>query len=339
MKSKNPRGIAGHPFFLIGLLLSCLLLTTGTAATAATFPQVHRQEQFLMQVLLQAVAGDFTGDGRTGLVVSGRNYESREAFAHLLYWDGNAFKTVWRSDNLWEAASHIAIAAGNFTGADRSQLAVLTDNQLRIFQWNGSAMAVVYDGPGVGAPAEIGVIGHPDHPYDLIAVSRRRDVERHMPRKTVELIGWRDGRFQALWETPIIGRVRAIASGAWNGGDRHHLVVDVGDTTSPGTVEVWSWNVNARAYVRTFQGPLRDSPTFGLATTRIADRDVLVAAEDRGYVTVYGFETRMPLLGQSSSLGWAVVSAAAGDFFGNGRGQAVVIGYPSRLHVVELQGL
>src|SRR5690606_40130476 len=49
------------------------------AAQNGVFPEVYRRESFLMQALLQAEAGDFLGDGRTGLAVSGRNYETNEA--------------------------------------------------------------------------------------------------------------------------------------------------------------------------------------------------------------------------------------------------------------------
>lgn len=290
-----------------------------------------------MQVILQAVAGDFMGDGRTGLILSGRNYEAREAYVYLLYWNGRTFAPVWRSDNLWESASHIAIAAGDFTGAGRSQLAVLTASRARLFQWNGEGMDVIYDGPGIGAPAEIGVIRHPEHPHDLIALARRHGVEQFMPRKGIELFGWQEGRLRSMWETPTIGRIRAIASGNWSGAGRYDFVLDVGDGTSAGTAQVWSWN--GKGYVQSYSGPLRPAPTFGLTTARIDQKDVVIAADDRGYVSVYDFQNGLPLLGQSPALGWALVSAAAGDFFGDGGTQAVIIGYPSRLHVVELRGL
>lgn len=327
----------GWPLLL--LLCSALLLGSpvASAQTSRTFPQVHRQQNFLMQALLQAVAGDFLGDGRTGLMLSGRNYESREAYVHLLYWTGDEFTLEWRSHNLWEEASHISVAAGDFTGAGRTQLAVLTTSRVRLFEWDGAAMTAVYDGPGFGAPAEIGVIRHPEHPYDLIAVTRRHGVEHHMPRKGIELIGWRDDELRPLWETPTIGRVRAITSGSWSGAGRYDFVFDVGDATGPGLAEVWSWDDGG--YVQTFSAPLRSTPTFGLTTARVGDTEVLVAADDRGYATVFGLQPDMPVLGQSPALGWALVSAAAGDFFGNGGAQAVIVGYPSRLHVIELRGL
>lgn len=320
-------------------LAACIFLAV-LSMVASVFPagaqdykEVHRRDEFLMQALLQAEAGDFIGDGRLGLVVSGRNYEANEAFIYLLYWTGSEFSPVWRSDNLYEPASHISIAAGDFTGAGRTQVAVLTDERLRLFQWDGAEMVLAHEQPGLGAPAEIGVVRHPNHPHDLIAVTRRHGVDvDYTPRKGIELIGWLSGRFRPLWETDTIGRVRALTGGDLNGNGFSELIVDVGNGMGPGAVQVWTWDGDK--YRRVQDAPFRSVPAFGLTTA--ADGRLLIAADDRGRVAVYRMQSDLELLGESGYLGWAVVSAAAGDFFGDGGVQVVVIGYPSRLHVVEI---
>lgn len=319
----------------VAWLLCTALFVVGTAlpGSAHDFTEVHRRDEFLMQALLQAAAGDFLGDGRVGLVLSGRNYEENEAFVYLLYWNGAEFSPVWRSQNVWENASHVAIAAGDFTGAGRTQIAVLTDEHLRLFQWDGGDMALIHHQPGLGAPAEIGVVRHPEHPYDLIAVTRRHGVDlAHIPRKGVELIGWLGGRFRPLWETETIGRVRALTGGDLTGNGASELIVDVGNGMGPGTVQVWTWSNGA--YRRIQDAPFRSVPAFGLTTA--LDGRLLIAADDRGRVSVYRMGRELELVGESVSLGWAVASAAAGDFFGDGGVEVVVVGYPSRLHVVEI---
>lgn len=300
---------------------------------AQTYVEVHRRDPFLIQSLLQAEAGDFLGDGRTGLALSGRNYETNEVYVYVLYWNGAEFAVTWRSPNLWEQASHVAIAAGDFTGAGVAQIAVLTDERLRLFQWDGTDIVQVHEQPGVGAPAEIGVVRHPQHPYDLIAVSRRHGVDTDFtPLKGLELLGWLGGRFRPLWETETIGRVRALTAGDLTGNGSSELVVDVGNGMGPGAVQVWTWQDGA--YRRIEDTPFRPVPAFGLTTAD--DGKLLIAADDRGRVAVYQLNGGLRLLGETPSLGWAVASAAAGDFFGDGGVQAVVIGYPSRLHVVTI---
>lgn len=314
-----------------------LLWSSGsTAAALSRYPQVYRQDGFLMQGLLQTVAGDFLGDGRTGLAVSGRNYEEKEVFVHLLYWDGSDFKTVWRSPNLWEDASHTAVAAGDFRGSGRPQLAVWTVQALRLFEWNGNTMELVHTGEGIVDPLEVGVIRHPEHPHDLIAVTRRHAVDGLTPLLGIQLWGWRDNRFHPLWETPTVGRIRAITAGSRSGPGKYDFMLEVGEGMGPGTVEVWKWRNGG--YEKTFSKPLRAQPAFGLATVTLEGEEVLVAADDRGYVTVHALQGDMPKLGESSALGWALASVTAGDFFGDGGVQAVVAGYPNRLHVVRLTG-
>src|SRR5690625_3970962 len=94
-----------HPAILHLRFALCVFVIGGAiapvarAAATKTIPQVYKQERFLMQALLQTVAGDFFGDGRTGLALSGRNYEAQEAFVHVLYWDGSDFTSVWQSEN------------------------------------------------------------------------------------------------------------------------------------------------------------------------------------------------------------------------------------------------
>lgn len=287
-----------------------------------------------MQALLQTVAADFLGAGRTGLALSGRNYEAQEAFVHVLYWDGRDFVSVWQSDNVWTDASPVAIASGDFLGTGRVQLAVLTVEHARLFQWNGHTMELVHEGRGPEAPLEIGTVRHPQHEHDLIAVTRRHRVDGLTPLLGIELWGSSGDGLHPLWETPTIGRVRAIAPRARDGDGMHDLVLDVGEGMGPGELQVWTWD--GSAYEKTFSKPLRSTPTFGLAAAVMDDKDVLIAADDRGYVSAHALEGDMPLLGQSVSLGWALVSAAVGDFFGDGGLQAVVAGYPDRLHVVEL---
>ncbi|REJ35707.1 MAG: hypothetical protein DIU82_06885 [Bacillota bacterium] len=320
-----------------------LFLALGLAAAAVpasavqVLAEVHRHERFLMQALLQAAAGDVTGAGRTELVVSGRNYETQENYVFLLHWADGEFQILWQSPNLWEPVSHLAMAVGDFTGMGRAQIAVLTRTKLRLFAWRDGRMQLIHEEPGWGAPEEIGVVRHPDHPYDLIAISQQHTVEQYVPQKGVELLGWRNGRFRLLWETPTMGRVRAIAGGDVNGDGRWELIVETGVGNSPGTVQVWRWGQGG--YEPAGGEALRQAPVFALAAAQDGDRHLVALADDRGRAALYRFGSGFQLTAENSrSLGWAVTSVAAGDFIGDGTLQLVVLGYPSRLHVLQLNG-
>ncbi|MBO8141759.1 MAG: hypothetical protein H0Z37_06200 [Firmicutes bacterium] len=319
-----------------GLLtaLACLRAWAGTAAFA--LPEVYRQDPFLAQVLLQAVAADFTGEGRSQLAISGRNYERQEVFVYIVRWSGQRFMPVWRSGNLWEPASHVAIAAGDFTGSGRAQLAVLTRTRLLLFEWQDGKMAVVHEQAGPGAPEEIGVARHPEHPHDLLAISRQHGVEGDIPQKSIELWGYRRGRFRPLWETPAIGRVRAVTGADVTGDGVWELLVEVGELVRPGTVQVWQWR--SGRYALLISEPLRPAVAFGLAAAGSDAGPVVVVADNRGRSAAYRLNGGFELLGESGSLGWGVTSAAVADFFGDGGLQAAVIGYPSRLHLLAVTG-
>lgn len=333
MAKRAPRLFVLLSFIIIG---AALAVAVPGASARQLFPETYRRESFLMQALLQTAAADFLGDGRTGLAVVGRNYEQRQAYVSVLYWDGNGFETVWRSPNVWEEASHVAMAVGEFRGAGRPELAVLTVEKTRFYQWNGQEMVLTYEGPGMDPSAEIGVVRHPEHPHDLIALTRRHSVNDLTPLLGVELWGWLGNGMRPLWETPTVGRIRAVAAAARSGPRRHDLVLEVGEGMGPGDIQIWSWNADAYEYELVFSKPLRSQPAFGLTTTSLAGKEVVLAADDRGYLSVHELAGDMPELGQSVSLGWALASVAAGDFFGNGGVQAVVAGYPNRLHIVEL---
>ncbi|HEY8417342.1 MAG TPA: hypothetical protein VIK93_04835 [Limnochordales bacterium] len=287
-----------------------------------------------MQTLLQVAAGDVTGEGRAQLVLSGRNYESQENYIYVLRWTGRRFEVVWQSPNLWEPVSHLAVAVGDFTGLGRAQIAVLTRTRLRLFAWQDGRMQLIHEEAGWGAPEEIGVVRHPHHPYDLIAMSRQHAVEDNVPQKGVELLGWRNGRFRLLWETPTIGRVRAITGGDLNGDGVWELVVEEGTGRNPGDIQVWTWG--AAGYERLHEETLREAPAFALSAVPSGARHLLAVADDRGRAAVYRLTSAFELLAESGrSLGWAVASVAAADFLGNGGLQLAVVGYPSRLHVVQ----
>ncbi len=307
----------------------------GPAFAARELPEVYRQEGFLMQVLLAAAAGNVTGAGRTELVLSGRNYETQENYVFLLRWNGGGFAVIWKSPNLYEPASHLAVAVGDFTGLGRDQIAVLTRTRWRIYAWQDGRMQLIHEEAGWGAPEEVGVVRHPDHPLDLIAISRQHSVINDVPQKGVELVGWRSGRFRLLWETPTIGRVRAITGGDLTGDGAWEVIVEAGVGNTPGTVEVWQWDEGG--YVALNREELRPAAVFALATAPSGREHWLAVADDRGRAGLYRFRNGFELVAESDrTLGWAIASVAAGDFFGDGGLQLVVIGYPSRLHVLRL---
>src|SRR5690606_36282942 len=110
------------------------------------------------------------------------------------------------------------------------------------------------------------------------------------------------------------------------------MIVEVGNNMTPGSVQMWAWRGGASR--RLEDAPLRSAPAFGLATA--GGGRLLGVADHPGRAVVFEIGDRMTLVGEAARLGWAVGSAAAGDFFGDGGVQAVVIGYPSRLHVVQI---
>jgi len=296
-----------------------------------------------METLLHVVPLP-NGFGFDDLVVLGRNYETREARIHRLRWRGDGFELLWTSDNLFEWASPIAMAVGDFRGRGEREVAVATRSSLRLFRTEGDGMAEVWAGPNPLGAAEEAVAlafrsGEPDR-LGLTRTRRGKDVEAV---KEVEWLSWTPRGWRRRAGTLAVSSLRSLASvrRGFDGGPV--LIVERGHGTGPGSVDVW--RPGPAGLRRVTSQTLRPAAVFALGAGPVAydgsgphGPERVAMGDNHGRVGLYrwGDDGALEPVGEPIPVGWAITAAAVADVTGDGRGEVVVLGYPARLHLVAV---
>ncbi len=317
----------------VGMLLATLLiLQAGAFASNENYRRVLSNEGFLVDSIIQLVAADITGDGKDEMLLVGRNYEARETFLYVVSLSGGRLQILWKSSNMYESPGHVAVTAGDFMSTGATQVLVMGDEISSIYHWHGSGLQEVWQGRSPWPIQEIASVrGGPGQP-DLVALTRVVSKNPQYAPESINVLKWSKSGFTVVAESPAIGVIRALASGVVAGGSVGDLVVDVGQETKSGLVEVWI--IRGDKLVRVSSQSLSSSAVFGL--TVFSGGSEVVLADDRGKVEVFRWQDgQLRSISSRVSLGWALVSSAAGRFEGNGRKAVVVAEYPNVIHILS----
>jgi len=290
-------------------------------------------EGYLLEAILQVEAMDVDGDGRDELIVLGRNYEAREVFIYTLTWSGSEWLVLWKSPNLYETASPVAIAVGNFRGQG-VELVALTNTFYRLYQWSSQGFVEVWHGANpfpVRLAVGVSVSGPQDY---LVRTKLARQTDWTVFDQLVLLV-WQEGKgFVQVASSAEIGHVRGITAVDLEPDGAMEVVVEKGDVMASGEVQVWQIRDNAR-FQRTYATTLSSSPIFALGGGEFLGRPVLVVGDNTGRVNTYGFTGgQLSVTGDQLRVGYGLVWAAVGRFTGNPNNEIALVRYPAELMLI-----
>jgi hypothetical protein len=265
------------------------------------------------------VAGDFTGDGRLDLAVAntfGPHFVNSSATVSVLLANGDGTFQPQVSYAVGSAA--FSIAAGDFAGNGRLDLAVGDTDGVQILRGNGDGSfqaPVTYAGGDLPRAIVSGDFNG-DGRLDLaVANFQSNDIS--------VLLGNGDGTFQQARHTGISADGGLVA-GDFNGDGRLDLAVtnfDFAAQTEPGKVSVLLGNGDG-----SFQTPAQSSVGAGPSSTVAGDftgdghLDLAVANEQSNDISVLlgnGDGTFQPQV--TYAVGSTPIALVAGDFNGDGR--------------------
>ncbi|NLV92274.1 MAG: hypothetical protein GX030_07775 [Firmicutes bacterium] len=321
-------GIAG----CFAMILVFVMAVAAQAADLCNYKVAFSTEGFLADSIIQVAAADVTGDGVDELLLVGRNYEARETFFYVVSLGHDGFEVLWKSPNLYDSPGHIAVTAGDFMGTGSPQVLVLGDKATLMYQWQSGVLKEVWRGTTPWPIQEVAAVeGGPGKP-DLVALTQIVDQNAYFATEALRVLKWTPQGLEVVAESPPIGVIRALASGVVVGGTVGDLVIDVGQTTQGGTIQIWI--IKGDTLTRVSSQELSPAAVFGL--TVFSQDDQVVVADDRGRVQVYAWqEGKLVTTSSRVSLGWGLASSAAGVFSADGTKSIVAVEYPNIVHVLR----
>lgn len=317
---------------MIGLTIAVLLLVQGPAfGENSPYRRVFTNQGFLVDSIIQLAAADVLGNGRDQILVLGRNYEARETFLYVVSWDDNRFQVLWKSPNLYGSPGHMAVAAGDFMGSGTTQVLLISDERSVLYRWQDGGLRSVWRGSSPWPVQEIAVLKAGNGQPDMVVLTKVVSKNRDYAPENVNILKWTQSGFKVLAQSPAVGVIRSLAAGRVVGNTTAEVLMDVGQETKAGQVEVWTFR-NGKVVRLSSQG-LSSTAVFGL--TVFTGGEEVVLADDSGKVGFYRWkDSRLVSIGTRVSLGWGLVSCVAGRFSEDGGKAVVVAEYPNVMHVL-----
>ena len=291
--------------------------------------------------VLQVVAVDLDGDGAAELVVLGRHYEQKTDDLWVLRCRAAEGATCAPAGTpparLTGPLGHVALAAGDLTGDGRIRVLTAGAGRLTLWTWDPQGWQATWEG-SVEAPVEYAAAVRVPGLTGVVAmvVVHTQPLWHHR----LTAYHWAGSGFEPLMEPVRSGPVRAMAALDLVGDGQSELVLEVGEGSQPGSLHVWRWE--GSSFQRRLTAPSGHAAAFALAAGAVhpplRPREQLLVADNRGQVALYGWEEGgFTRVGGAPTLGWSLVSAAAGDLDGDGVAEAVVVEYPNWLHLLRWQ--
>jgi hypothetical protein len=313
-----------------------LFVLLSIAVSATEYEYIFRDDHFLMDALLHAASGDMNDDGKEELIIVGRDYLDPQALLHIMDLSSERMEPIWTSENIMEEKSPVHLAVGHFLERERLLAVIVTDHRLVMYGWNpdagyehvktithkltpGEVCAMDWDGDGV----------------DEIVMSRVTKTGKKYYTERLEVYRVQEGELQIIVTGPEIGNIRSLTAGDIDGDGYDELVLEEGKTSKPGKILVFSTDGEQEWNQLFGPGRLVPAAVYGMSVVIRGEERFLYTASERGRVNIFQWREGNLQEVQEIDFSAGLVSLAAGHFWSNHPGLAVVA-YPRSLRLFRL---
>lgn len=326
--------------FVVSVVVSVLIaaghglpgLATASSPVEINFTSLLSIEGFLVDSILQLTAVNLMGSEQEELLLVGKNYEAREAFLYVLDWHQGKFRVLWKSPNLYSSPGHLVVAAGDFMGAGYPQVLLMGDRKDTLLRWANGRLQVVWEGESGFSVQDIACLRQGPGEQDLLVATTITEKTPEYAIENINILRWTEQGFEVVASSENIGVIRSIATGAITGSSTHEIIIDTGFGTRSGQQQVWRFD--GAKLIRLTNQELATAAAFGMAV--FPEGNKVVISDDRGKVRFFTWENgELQRVGSEISLGWALVSVAAGRLFADTDTPVIVVAeYPNTVHLI-----
>lgn len=322
MRSTTPRWL----FFAL------ILFIIQISATSPEYKNVFQDNEFMMESVHQLLATDLDNDGRTEMILTGKNYTTREVFIYWLAINPNLKPVIkWQSENLFEDLSIMWLCNGKFLG-DQNQLLAISNSRLLIYQANKDNLSLVKQ--EVHKFTKILAITSGDlngDGRDELIIARIGKVTNKFYNGQIEV--WQLGGVQPtlLAESDLFGNIRSITAGDIDGDGKSEVIIDEGLRFAPGNIHIVQMKENKLQEISQLKKGVNGA-VYSMVVAGFKEGNRLVTASSSGTVNFFGWSnhTLVPLGGELL-FDNELVSITALATTNNSKPNLAVIGYPDCL--------
>jgi hypothetical protein len=328
------RIVSGSCFWL---LIIGLLLQIG--AGFGDYKNVFQNDNFLAEAIFQIIETDLDNDQIGELVITGKNYTSRELF---IFWVGSGAgfspEQRWQSSNLYEDLSLLWVASGRFTSTEKNQLLVLTNTQLSIYQVENGALILVmqikHNLPimRINAAVTGGDIDG-DGRSELVFASI---YDIGLKALNGKLQAWRFGTdgLQLIAESGPLQNIRSITAGDLDGDGKAEIFADEGPVSKTGNLHMLALNSN-RLTERFLLRNAAKGAIYAQQVKTFPEGVRLVTATDNGRVNSFSWTNNALIVADRElALSYGLVALAASDLNGDKIPEICLAAYPRRFIIL-----
>lgn len=297
-----------------------------------------RDDNFLMDGLMQVSAADLKGDGRDELLLIGRDYIDRQIQLHIFDQMTTPLEPCWTSENIMEDKSPIQLMTGRFTEDGRTVAITMTNQRLDIFGWDetkGYHLLTSFEHSLF--PAETAAVDWDGDGRDELLVVRVAKAGSKHYFKQPEIYRVEERELHLISVGPVLGNIRSVTAGDLDGDGRHEVIVEEGVGSRAGVFRVYSPGDTFDEWkLRWGPETLIPAPIYGMTVAKVGEENYLFAASERGRLSFVRWENGKLVSDNIMGFGAGLVSVAVGDF-GEGINLAL-IAYPQSLRLLKRVG-
>lgn len=323
--------------FLVLLVVGLLLQIS---AGFGDYKNVFQNDTFLAEAIFQIIETDLNNDQTGEIIVTGKNYTSRELF---IFWISSTAtfspELRWQSPNVYEELSLLWVATGRFTSIDKNQLLVLTNTQLSIYQAddNGAltpVMQIKHNLPVMRINAAItGGDLDGDGRSELIFASIQV-IGNKAYNANVQAYRVNENGLEKMAESGPLQNIRSITAGDLDGDGKADIFVDEGPVSKTGNLHMLSLNANRLAERFCLRNAAKGA-IYAQQVKTFPEGTRLVTATDNGRLNTFIWTgNALTMVDKELALSYGLVAMATPDLNGDKVPEICLAAYPRRFIIL-----
>jgi hypothetical protein len=313
-----------------------LLLVIQISASAIKYRPLFYEANYLLEAILQIQAVDLNDGRRAELLVAGKNYINRELFVYCLEFTVAGKPVVkWRSANLFEEGGIRGMTMGNFSGTG-AQLIVVAKHQNYFYDFDQKGFKLVARESSDCEPLAVAAADlDGDEIAELILV-KAGGITANAYNCVVDIRKRTGEKFITVYQSNLLGNIRAITTGDLDHDGQTELVVEEGLRLNTGKIHLYHFT-NRRLSAAGQYRPANGGAIYAMKVRNFADGPRLVTGSTQGKINIFKLVngSLAPIISESM-LKSNLVDLEVADFDGDTELELVTVGYPAKFTIWKL---
>jgi hypothetical protein len=312
------------------------LLIIQISAGSPNYKTLYNEDKFLMEGILQLLPIDLNDDGKSELMVAGKNYTSEELFLYCLEFAPDCKPYIrWRSANLFEERSILWVAQGNFNGTGH-QVLVATNSKYYFYNPENTGLKLVKTIAHQSDPLAVTAGDVDGDGVAEIITARVGKVENQAYNCLLQFWKLQGDLTVKTSESNLLGNIRGLASGDLDGDGQNEILVEEGLRVNGGTIHVYNWT-NGKLKERWRMKLTGNRAVYALKVREFPAGGRLVTASVNGKVNILAKEESFVPAIPEITMKTGLVDIEAADLDGDAEPELIVAGYPRKFTILGKQ--